>query len=666
MNNRMLKLIFLLSIVFVGATQTLEAARNKKKQNKLNVKKKTCYYPNFKDPIGLIQFAWNISKSMNARKAISMKNKKKEAMLDQQKKNELFKALPPEIKTHIISFVPSELTNLRLINKEFNNLIADENGNLKINFLQHIAEISFWGNTPEEKIAKLFTCAFKRNDVFIFKNLTKILKIITDKQLILPRENYKITQKNLIHLAAINGFANVIEKLNDQGGNLQVPDQDATSPLEYAMIFKQKEAIEKLIELELRSQQKKNNHTPNVNNAFYTAVEEFMRANKNLASLVCTTGPLSLITLATGVNQSKARNAILLAKKLDIQHAKKITNIGKTTIQNAKQALTQTSNIFVKSKNNRTPSQNKLKEQVIKKNKPFKKLPEDALKNIIAFIPQDSLNFASINKSFKNMIIDETNGDLTFKDNFIRHIAGINSWKDDTQTKVKKLWNLISQTGYTSILKKNFKTITGEKVDTNKILDENNTTPLHLAARHGKETIVDWLIKHGAQVKAKDKNNKTPLYNAVENGHAQIIEKLVRNGARIKKKGYYFDPALSKTMLHLAAARGHTQAVETLIKLGSHIENADRINGGKTALHIAAAHGREKAIIKLVELGANIEIKIKSGQLAGKTALDLYREFCKKNNKKVDPEIVKLLTPSSIDHAAHKTNNLDETNHEKY
>ena len=48
--------------------------------------------------------------------------------------------------------------------------------------------------------------------------------------------------------------------------------------------------------------------------------------------------------------------------------------------------------------------------------------------------------------------------------------------------------------------------------------DNNNTTPLHLAAREGHSEIIDYLIEKGADVSVKDYKDRNPLEMAIEKG----------------------------------------------------------------------------------------------------------------------------------------------------
>ena len=130
--------------------------------------------------------------------------------------------------------------------------------------------------------------------------------------------------------------------------------------------------------------------------------------------------------------------------------------------------------------------------------------------------------------------------------------------------------------------------------------NEQNRTPLHIAAWLGHREIVSLLITKGAIIDARDNDNYTPLHKAAYE-HKEILKLLIDNGADIKAKsrnGY--------TPLHNASLRGHNDNVELLIANGANLnaktddgatpldcaecETADllRKHGGKTSEELKA------------------------------------------------------------------------------
>jgi len=61
--------------------------------------------------------------------------------------------------------------------------------------------------------------------------------------------------------------------------------------------------------------------------------------------------------------------------------------------------------------------------------------------------------------------------------------------------------------------------------------DEDNWTPLYLAAWNGRVDFSEMLLEHGAAVNAPVKIGKTPLHKASEKGHVDVVRLLLERGA---------------------------------------------------------------------------------------------------------------------------------------
>jgi ankyrin repeat protein len=106
--------------------------------------------------------------------------------------------------------------------------------------------------------------------------------------------------------------------------------------------------------------------------------------------------------------------------------------------------------------------------------------------------------------------------------------------------------------------------------------DEAGTTPLHLAARVGKDAVVALLLDRGASIEERDLSNGTALMLACLGGHASTAQLLIARGAPVE-------------------AANHA---------------------GLTALHIAARGGAERLLKVLLEAGANVDVTSKAGRAA--------------------------------------------------
>lgn len=70
-------------------------------------------------------------------------------------------------------------------------------------------------------------------------------------------------------------------------------------------------------------------------------------------------------------------------------------------------------------------------------------------------------------------------------------------------------------------------------VDANLASHVDGTTPMHIAALHGRTPCAQILYSNGAFVNVKNSSNNTPLHLAAQNGHTIMMSFLVESGANI-------------------------------------------------------------------------------------------------------------------------------------
>ena len=102
-----------------------------------------------------------------------------------------------------------------------------------------------------------------------------------------------------------------------------------------------------------------------------------------------------------------------------------------------------------------------------------------------------------------------------------------------------------------------------EETDVEERQPDTQFTPVHKAAIHGHEQIIQLLISHKADINSRDMTEHTPLHAASQKGHLACVLTLLKAGA---------DPLLAADdgilPIHMAAGRKHPEVVKILIEKG--------------------------------------------------------------------------------------------------
>ena len=148
--------------------------------------------------------------------------------------------------------------------------------------------------------------------------------------------------------------------------------------------------------------------------------------------------------------------------------------------------------------------------------------------------------------------------------------------------------------------------------------DEDDLTPIHLAARKGSHRVLDFIMEkcmsHGYPPEKVlswlDEENSTPLHAAIDGCHSEVVEVLLKHGA---------SPTAAKDdqppPIHLACTQGKLGMVCAMVKHNGKevVQCTDKY--GQTTLHRSAhAINSPQMIAYLLEHGVDIESTDKNGR----------------------------------------------------
>jgi hemoglobin len=127
-------------------------------------------------------------------------------------------------------------------------------------------------------------------------------------------------------------------------------------------------------------------------------------------------------------------------------------------------------------------------------------------------------------------------------------------------------------------------------------------TLLHVAAAQGNLSMVEFLLRLGADPNAMDGGRHTPLYSAGNEcqtpGGPDVVRALVRAGAAVDAN----DGVKHCTALHMAARRGNVEIAVALLDLGADIDARDSL--GVTPLRRALNCKKPGVVSLLLSRGA--------------------------------------------------------------
>ena len=89
--------------------------------------------------------------------------------------------------------------------------------------------------------------------------------------------------------------------------------------------------------------------------------------------------------------------------------------------------------------------------------------------------------------------------------------------------------------------------------------NKDGNTPLHWAARDGRKTVVELLLKHDADVHMTNKDGSTPLHLAASYGRTDVVKLLLEGDAAVNVEN-----KAGETPLDVARAKGRKTIVRIL------------------------------------------------------------------------------------------------------
>ena len=134
------------------------------------------------------------------------------------------------------------------------------------------------------------------------------------------------------------------------------------------------------------------------------------------------------------------------------------------------------------------------------------------------------------------------------------------------------------------------------------IQDSCGKTPLYKAVESNRKTIVELLLKNGADIEARNGCFKeTALIKAVEQENEEIVGMLIENGANTEVRVNYNN----STPLHLAAEKNFVSIVKILLKNGANIEAED--SKSQTPIYKAIFENNDDIVKIFLAHGARID-----------------------------------------------------------
>eukprot|EP00039_Didymoeca_costata_P009906 m.132223 g.132223 ORF g.132223 m.132223 type:complete len:1145 (-) comp14642_c1_seq2:276-3710(-) len=136
--------------------------------------------------------------------------------------------------------------------------------------------------------------------------------------------------------------------------------------------------------------------------------------------------------------------------------------------------------------------------------------------------------------------------------------------------------------------------------------ESTGCTVLHIACLAGNSRVVEYLLQHGADLRAYTILHASPLHFAAYKGRDRAAKVLLNHAKKIFSESEWSPDVRDEhgcTPLHVAASNGHAKMIDVLVQFNSKISIGNFV--GATALHYATCSGHETSVRRLLRRKAD-------------------------------------------------------------
>uniref|UniRef100_A0A673LL32 Fibronectin type III and ankyrin repeat domains 1 n=1 Tax=Sinocyclocheilus rhinocerous TaxID=307959 RepID=A0A673LL32_9TELE len=138
------------------------------------------------------------------------------------------------------------------------------------------------------------------------------------------------------------------------------------------------------------------------------------------------------------------------------------------------------------------------------------------------------------------------------------------------------------------------------------VYDKMGFSPLMVAAQKGFTSLVDILVKHGADINKKDSTGKDSLMQACFAGHLDTVKYLRNCGSTWQSQD-----TDGCTPLHWAVDGGHLPVITYMIQDGCEVDVMDKVSLWTPLMCVSAISGNAAVASILLQAGADVNFRDK-------------------------------------------------------